>query len=803
MDYFTKVRMSLRQRIKPYTKFLLITLSGYIFVLVGLLVLALQLSDEIDDFTSQTNQLYRHPFQVNGAARTARQSVSSLRTQLLYAVIDQTNIKREAFAGETNTNQVALTESLKVIQTNFLGDMEKVKEAKALASQLRDTRSAIIELLLNGHIVEAEKQIRTQATPQYNALLNRMDYIVEFSSNKAVNIVKQARERGEESLTKLWILISIFAVFTLLSGGITLTIVLRNLHKRDLTLQEANESLRVAATAFETQEGMMVTNADKSILRVNRAFSKITGYTPEEVIGRKPNVLSSGEHKASFYSEMWYEIKQSGYWEGEVWNQRKNREVYPQKLTITAVRNTEDVVTNYVGTLNDITRNKQAEKEIADLAYFDPLTRLPNRRLLIDRLHHALVTHNRNDYKGALLFLDLDHFKTLNDTLGHDMGDQLLKQVAERLVLCLRESDTVSRFGGDEFVILIESLSKSSEQAATQVEDVATKILNYLYAPYSLAGHNYRASTSIGITLFHGDTIGVEELLKQADIALYQAKDDGRNSMRFFDPQMQEKITRKAELETELNQAIELEQFELYYQIQMNNSHTPLGAEALIRWNHPTRGVISPAEFIPLAEQNGSIVLIGQWVLNKACEQLQLWQNNSKTKALSLSINVSVKQFHQEDFVETVQTALAFYKVQAQQLKLELTESMLLNDIDGTIAKMLELSKLGIQFSLDDFGTGYSSLQYLKKLPLYQLKIDKSFIDGLANNSYDQEIVRTIIAMSHSLGLSVIAEGVENEQQLLCLLDEGCLHYQGYFFGKPEKITAYETRINQIESDPA
>ncbi|MEZ9369331.1 putative bifunctional diguanylate cyclase/phosphodiesterase [Shewanella sp. 10N.286.51.B2] len=792
--------MSLGQFLRPYTKLLLITLSGYTFVFAGLLSFAFQLNNEIHDFTSQTNKIYQHPFQVNAAARISRQSITTLRNQLLYGLIDQSNIRRDTFVVETDKIQTTLADNLNIIQTNFLGDMTKVTEAISFTLQLQRIQQDIIELLINHDITNAEKLIKNQATPLYQALMNRMDYIVDYSSNKAANLVIQAQQRSEKSHTTLWILFTAFSLFTILSGCITATMVLRNLFNRDSSLRKTHEDLRIAATAFETQEGMLVTDTNNKILRVNRAFSRITGYDADEVLGQNPSILSSGKHKKPFYLQMWKIIKEHGYWEGEVWDKKKNGDIYPQKLTITAVTDNNSVITNYVGTICDITLNKQAEKKIADLAYFDPLTRLPNRRLLMDRLNHSLLTNSRHNQKGALLFLDLDNFKTLNDTLGHDMGDILLKKVAKRLVQCIRESDTVSRFGGDEFVILIEALSGKSTIAATQSKDIAKKILASINLPYQLNGHDYSISTSIGITLVKNKNTSVDELLKQADIALYKAKDDGRNSMRFFDPQMQANISNRVALEAELNHAIENKQFELYYQVQVDKHNNPLGAEALLRWNHPNRSLVPPVEFIPVAEQNGSIISIGHWVLDAACAQLQLWQQNSSTESLTLAINVSARQFLQDNFVATIKSALTYHKVRPELLKLELTESILLNDIDKTIVKMNQIAALGIQFSLDDFGTGYSSLQYLKKLPLFQLKIDKSFVDGLVEDKCDQEIVRTIIAMAHNLGLTVIAEGVEDESQRQILSKEGCSHYQGYLCGKPETIDKFEARFSQPDT---
>jgi len=570
---------------------------------------------------------------------------------------------------------------------------------------------------------------------------------------------------------------------------------------QEITKQkDAENDLQIAATAFESQEGMMVTDADNIILRVNTAFTTITGYPAEEAIGKGSNLMSSGYHDESFFVGMWKELNTKSYWEGELWNKRKNNELYPQKLTITAVKDSNNIVTNYVGTLIDITKNKQAEQEIEDLAYYDPLTHLPNRRLMMDRINHAMALSARSEMKGALLFLDLDHFKTLNDTLGHDMGDILLQQVADRLTSCLRDNDTVSRFGGDEFVVLLEGLSMLTIEAATKAEDVANKFLNYINKPYHLSDHVYTCSTSIGITLLSGHQSSVEELLKQADIAMYQAKSDGRNAIRFFNPQMQTKITAHAKLERELKQAIEQQQFQLYYQIQVDSSGQPIGAEALIRWLHPKRGIISPLDFIPLAEQSGAILAIGLWVIDTACAQLKMWQKNVLSQHLTLSINVSAKQFHQPDFISQIMTAVQYYSLDPSLLKLELTESLLLNDIDETIAKMKALAEIGIQFSLDDFGTGYSSLQYLKKLPIYQLKIDKSFIDNIVTDSDDQVIVRTIIAMAHSLGLSVIAEGVATKEQQQRLLNKGCTHYQGYLYSKPIPINEFDVLLRHLQS---
>ena len=552
------------------------------------------------------------------------------------------------------------------------------------------------------------------------------------------------------------------------------------------------QNLQIAAIAFESQEGMLVTDANRVILRVNSAFTQITGYSEDEIIGKHPGMLSSGRHDMDFYANMWESIVNTGSWEGEVWNRRKNGEVYPAHLTFTAVKGRDGTTVNYVATLVDITSRKSAEEEIQHLAYYDSLTGLPNRRLLMDRLSQALVTSARGKGGGAILFLDLDHFKTLNDTLGHDVGDLLLKQVSERLTSCVREGDTVARIGGDEFVIMLEGLSDSIFEAARQAEIICEKILDALNQAYQLNSYEYHSTTSIGATLFSGHEVGSDELLKQADIAMYQSKTAGRNAIRFFDPVMQEVINNRAVLERELHKAFDNNQFQLHYQLQVNNLGQALGAEALIRWMHPERGMVLPFHFISLAEEIGLILPIGKWVIETACAQLKIWQQSAFTKDIVLSINVSAKQFRQADFIEQIQDAVNRHGINPSLLKLELTESLLLDDVEEIIVTMTTLREIGVQFSLDDFGTGYSSLMYLKRLPLNQLKIDQSFVRDLITDVSDQAIVHTIIAMAKSLSLDIIAEGVETEEQLQFLLNKGCTCYQGYLFSRPLPIMQFE-----------
>lgn len=568
---------------------------------------------------------------------------------------------------------------------------------------------------------------------------------------------------------------------------------------RDITERwQAENSQRIAATAFESQEGMMVTDSNTVILRVNAAFTKITGYSAEEAIGQYPSFLRSGTHDKAFYADMWKSISETGAWAGEIWNKRKSGEIYPEQLSITAVRDDIGIVKNYVASRVDITLRKQAENRINHLAFYDTLTQLPNRRLLLDRLHLALDVSEKTSRRGALLFIDLDHFKTINETLGHAVGDLLLQQVATRLNSCIRKGDSVARFGSDDFVILLEDLSENAVEATSQTHNVGYKILYALSQPYHLNGLSYDSTASIGATLFHGHDVEVDELLKQAEIAIYQSKSEGRNTLRFIDAKIQEAIFNQANLERELRKAVQLNQFQLYYQIQVGSNGKALGAEVLIRWNHPERGMISPYNFIPIAEETGLILPIGQWVLETACAQLKTWQQNPLTQNLTLAVNVSAKQFHQADFVVQVLASIARYEIAPSHLKLELTESMLVYSLNEIIAKMEALSKIGVLFSLDDFGTGYSSLQYLKRLPLHQLKIDQSFVRDIVTDASDKAIVRTIIAMAQSMEIEVIAEGVETEEQKKILLNKGCECFQGYLFGKPVPIYEFEALLKRV-----
>ncbi len=559
------------------------------------------------------------------------------------------------------------------------------------------------------------------------------------------------------------------------------------------------QELRVAAIAFESQAAIMVTDAEQRILRVNRAFCTLTGYSAEEAVGQLPSMLKSGRQDRAFYQQMWRELQATGHWQGEIWNRRKGGEVYPEWLTISAVYDADGQLSNYVSTFSDISNLKVAESEIHHLAFYDPLTALPNRRLLLNRLDKACQAGRRSAQYGALLFIDLDRFKTLNDTLGHDAGDRLLVEVANRLKACIRVGDTAARQGGDEFAVMLDELGVEPGAAAVHAETVAEKIRGELLRPYRLAdGSDHFGSASIGISLFHGQDKSVEALVRQADIALYRAKDAGRNAIRFFDNAMQTALDERAALEYGLRSALVRSEFRLFVQPQVDSAGRLIGAEALIRWQPPGRPLVSPGEFIPLAEESGLIAPIGLWVLDEACAHLRQWADDALMRDLYLSVNVSASQFRQADFVGQVTASLLRHGADPARLKIELTESLLLDNVDQVVAKMQALQALGVRFSLDDFGTGYASLAYLKRFPFEQLKVDRSFVRDIVSDPDDAAIVSAIIAMGNTLRLNVVAEGVETEEQHAFLVEHGCRCFQGYLFGKPMSFADFERHVRAL-----
>lgn len=556
----------------------------------------------------------------------------------------------------------------------------------------------------------------------------------------------------------------------------------------DISQQKANDDyLRQAAAMFESaREGVMITDANAKVLVVNRAFTELTGYSTTEVLGQTPQILKSGRQDDAFYQAMWSDINDTGYWQGEIWNRRKNGEIYPQMLSVSAVRNEYQQVTHYVGVFSDITQLKDAVDRLDYLAHHDPLTDLPNRLLLFARLEHCIELSTRERKLAALLMLDLDRFKDVNDSYGHLAGDELLQQVAKRLTNRLRGIDTVTRLGGDEFALLLEDLSHPQDAAL-----VATEIIDALGEPWHLSnGAEVRIGVSIGICLFPDQGRTSEELLQHADAALYRAKDEGRGNFKYFSEDLTEAAMRRINLESLLRRAIAKEELVIYYQPQIDTiTGAIIGAEALLRWHHPEEGTIPPNQFIPVAEETGLIGEIGEWVLLEVCRQGRRWLDDDLIP-IRLAVNLSPHQFRHGDIVASIKAILHETGFPAECLELEITENALMTRESEAGQILKSLRALGVRLAIDDFGTGYSSLAYLKCFPIDILKIDKSFIDDIPDQEDDKEIASAIIAMAHNLRLKVLAEGVETEDQLNFLREHGCDFYQGYY--KSPAITANE-----------
>ncbi|HLP97350.1 MAG TPA: EAL domain-containing protein [Sideroxyarcus sp.] len=575
--------------------------------------------------------------------------------------------------------------------------------------------------------------------------------------------------------------------------------IFRDITERQLTEAALRASVALSESLLQTMPvPVFYKDVQGRYTGCNSAFTGFIGKSREEIIGKTVFEVSP-QSFSKVYRDKDLELLDDPVGVQIYESQVKHADGTAHDVVFHKARMLGDdgKPSGIIGVILDITDRKKAEQQIHQLAFFDPLTGLPNRRLLMDRLQQEFAIGARSGQYGAVLFLDLDNFKTLNDSKGHDIGDMLLVEVAKRLTSCVRDGDTVARLGGDEFVVVLESLSASSDEAAALADLVAEKIRAVLSEPYILSQHQYHTSPSIGVALFLGHRDTLDNLLKYADTAMYQAKTAGRNAIRFYDPAMQAAIEARADLESELRHALARQQFRLYYQMQVDSRGTILGAEILLRWEHPERGLVSPMDFIPLSEDTGLVVPLGLWVLKTACAQLAAWKHDALMRDLSLAVNVSAKQFRQPDFVAQVQRALVESGAKPAHLKIELTESTVLENVEDTIAKMRELKLLGVSFSMDDFGTGYSSLQYLKRLPLDQIKIDRSFVRDIASDPNDAAIVQTIIAMGDALGLDVIAEGVETEAQRAFLDQHGCHVFQGFLFGKPVPLDRFEAQVHQ------
>jgi len=557
---------------------------------------------------------------------------------------------------------------------------------------------------------------------------------------------------------------------------------------------KAEEQLHLSSSVFEySSEAIIITDANALVMNCNKAYTRITGYRLEEIKGKNPSFSKSGRHDKPFYMTMWDTINRKGAWTGEIWDRRKNGTIFPKRLSINAVLDSENVVSHYIGVFMDMTDIKATEKKLENIAFMDALTGLPNRQLFHDRLSQELSHAFRQKTKLALLFIDLDQFKRVNDTLGHHIGDELLQEIAQRIKNCVRQDDTVARLGGDEFTIILTNLSSPNT-----IIDIANKIIDKVRQVVILNENELFVGASIGISIYPDDSQEQDILIRSADAAMYHAKDKGRGNFQFFSEDLNQRNQRRHHLENGLRQAIINKEFELYYQAQINSRNNEIiGAEALIRWNNPERGLISPFEFIPIAEQNGLIIDIGIWVFKEVCSHINKCLAQGKSP-IPIAINLSAVQFNDEGLVDMIESILKEEQLPTKWIEFEITESAIMDNADKAIKILEKLSFLGIRISIDDFGTGYSSLAYLKKFPVDKLKIDCEFIKELPNNKDDIILTTTMIMLANSLGLDVLAEGAETKEQVEFLSQHGCHLIQGYFFSKPlpaEEFIAYASSL--------
>jgi diguanylate cyclase (GGDEF)-like protein/PAS domain S-box-containing protein len=725
-------------------------------------------------------------------------------TQLAAEVEAEIQERREAFVA-LKTTEISLRESreeLRKANLELEGRVEsRTQELARQTAVLRRIIDSIPDLIIlkdtNSAYLGSNKAFEEFTGKSEQEQVGKTDYDL-FDSNLAVtfrSLDRQILESGQTHSQEEWVtypdgrqalLSTVKTPFYGPDGEILGLVGI----SRDITDRvEAENSLRQAATVFEsTREGVMITNADKYILMVNRAFTEMLGYTEAEVLGKSTDMLQSRRHDKEFFRRMWTEIKTIGHWQGEVWNRRKSGDEFPQLLSISTVKDNEGKVSQYVSVFTDISKIKETEAELEFLAHHDPLTRLPNRRLLLSRLRHGIEVIKREGGMFALLMLDLDRFKDVNDSFGHATGDELLQQVADRLTKRLRTVDTLTRLGGDEFTVLLQGITNREDAGR-----VASEIVTMLGEPWFLSnGFEVRIGSSVGITLYPDHCSTAEEMLQQADTALYQAKEEGRGRFKYFSEDLTIAARERIALEAALRRALTEKEFRVYYQPQIDIASGKLvGAEALLRWQHPEDGMMLPSRYISVAEETGLIGAIGDWVLMETCIQGKKWLDTGHNP-ITLAVNLSPQQFHHKDITATVARTLEVTGFPAQLLELELTETILIKREQDAVEKMHHLREQGIRLAIDDFGTGYSSLSYLKRFPLDVLKIDKSFVDDIPEHRDDMEIANTVIAIGHTLGFKVLAEGVETREQLEFLKEQGCDLYQGYLMSPPLPADEFE-----------
>ena len=648
---------------------------------------------------------------------------------------------------------------------------------KALEGALIDCNEAFLELIGYQNIKGLQDQDKSiyslmtdKSVKHFNELVHDELLIRGFSSEFELELVSQDR-------VKIPVIAQLILRYSDTGEPMEIWMVMRDIREQ----RKVEETLRLSAKVFESsRDAIIISDHDNNIISVNQAFTQITGYEDKEVLGKNPNILQSGRHTREFYQQLWDGVQRNGYWQGEIWNRRKNGEVFPEWISISLVKNDTGEISHYIAIFSDISDIKTTEAHIEFLANYDPLTQLPNRRLFIDRLDQAIKTSAREKTRLAVLFFDLDHFKTINDSLGHSVGDTMLIEVGNRIGKCMREVDSVSRLAGDEFAALMADISEVGD-----VITVLNKIIESIREAFKIGQYELHVTISIGISVYPDDGESYELLLKNADTAMYCAKNNGRDNFEFFSASMSTHALERLSLEGNLRKAVENDQLKVFYQPQIEvDTGKVIGMEALLRWPHPEMGMIPPDKFITLAEETGLIIPIGKWVLTEACRQNKAWQDQGLI-TVPVAVNLSAVQFRQHNLLEIVEEALQTTGLKACYLELELTESLLMDCSEYNVSLLRNFRQLGVQLSIDDFGTGYSSLSYLKRFPIGKLKIDRSFSMDIPKDKNNTSITSAIISLGHDLGMCVIAEGVETEAQFNFLQAQQCDEIQGFLFSKP------------------
>ncbi len=699
-------------------------------------------------------ELYIHPFTVSNAALDARLAVSSIRNSIPFAVMSRSLSEVAKAEDHVRDLDANLKGSLDTIEAAFLGDINAVKEAQRLIQEWRSVRQQIFALAHAGEFEAASVIVVSDATRIHDEVVKRLDYIVGFARQKAGLFAQEAESQANMAWNIASGLLGIGALVAVAIGLLVTRSAMRLLDRQQAQLQEA------ASVFSGTADAVAITDCEGKIVRINAAFTQITGFTSEEVIGQMPKIIKSYQQSSEFYQELWNNLLEQGQWQGQIWNRRKNGEAFLAWETITAIRDREGQIIRFVSVFSDITETHRKDEQIRHQAHHDPLTGLPNRILLQHHLEQAIEMACRHQTELALLFIDLNRFKIINDSLGHDVGDLLLVEIAHRIRGVLRRSDLVARMGGDEFVIVLPDLG-----GPVEATEVAEKLQQAIRAPLQLQGYDLHIGASIGIALFPYNGDDSISLMKNADLAMYQAKQSGSDSFRFFTPAMNDRVVEWLELEEALRQAIERREFLLLYQPKIDlHSGATVGVEALIRWNRPGAGVISPGQFIPLAEEIGFIDQIGDWVIGEACRQIAAWRDKGLTP-LRVAVNVSTRQFLDPHFGEKIRSYLDQFDISPSLLEVELTESAVMTNPKHAVRQILDLQQMGVVTSVDDFGTGYSSLSYLKRLPIASVKVDQSFVRNVHTDQDNAAIASAIQGMADALGLSTVAEGIESDAE--------------------------------------